>query len=106
MEYTQIITTGPFVDDKDHKEEGYYYRIKEIWGGEFNGGEDCYYWAIHPDGTCTMGYDGEVDRYYYEIKGTVDKSMYEEIVRQMENLEKGWKEILVWDEETEWAQWG
>ena len=106
MEYTQIITTGPIVKDKDHKKDGYYYRIKEIWGGDLNGAEDFYYWVIYPDGTCGMGYDSEAEGYTYEIEGTFDVSRYDEIVRQMENLEKGWREKLEWDEETEWAQWG
>lgn len=105
MEYSEIITTGPIVKDKDNEKEGYFYRIKEVWGGQFNGAENFYYWAIYTDGTCAKGYDSEAEGFWYDIKGTFDKSRYEMIVNQIENLATGWQEELHWDEDTMYAQW-
>ncbi len=101
-ETKQIDTTdaGNFENENSCK-EGYSYAIIEEW---INGNEkysDVSCWKIHPDGTFEFFEDCDTSDFLYVVKGTFDKSKYDNFVDQMLNLETDWQKELVEDKNTE-----
>lgn len=102
MKKRKKIESGPIVYEETElgtNKEGYGFYIVEI--NELESIEIHTSWYVYPDGTCFYEYESDADEGIGAKvqSGTFDKVKYQDIVRQMDNLETGWMDELIFPED-------
>lgn len=117
MNYTERISSGPILKDKDGQlTKGFHYSIFQKWETEHiddENGEPYYTnqsdyegWEIYPNGTFHYEVCQDTARWCGEEEGTFDSSKYEEFVCQMKECKTDWMKELSYDRDTADYTWG